>query len=142
MRVAKIRELPGKDTFVVKNSGLYPVVSVESGQVSAVGLAGARLLTETSGVTGLGNELSRRPCLRGGGRGRCATRARSFWIWWCAWPWEAWTAGCFSDRSTTSLRVILMLLLMAEVCSWLSWLRHQHSLKSKPPSYLALPYTH
>ena len=43
---------------MVKNSGLYPVVGVESGQVSAVGLAGARLLTETSGVTGLGNELS------------------------------------------------------------------------------------
>ena len=58
MRVAEIRELQGKDTFVVKNSGLYPVVGVESGQVSAVGLAGARLLTETSGVTGLGNELS------------------------------------------------------------------------------------
>ena len=58
MRVAEIRELQGKDTFVVKNSGLYPVVGVESGQVPAVGLAGARLLTETSGVTGLGNELS------------------------------------------------------------------------------------
>ena len=43
---------------MVKNSGLYPVVGVESGQVPAVGLAGARLLTETSGVTGLGNELS------------------------------------------------------------------------------------
>ena len=49
----------GSDTFVVKNSGLYPVVGVESGQVPAVGLAGARLLTETSRVTGLGNELSR-----------------------------------------------------------------------------------
>ena len=59
MRVAEIRELQGKDTFVVKNSGLYPVVGVESGQVPAVGLAGARLLTETSGVTGLGDELSR-----------------------------------------------------------------------------------
>ena len=59
MLVAEIRELQGKDTFVVKNSGLYPVVGVESGQVPAVGLAGARLLTETSGVTGLGDELSR-----------------------------------------------------------------------------------
>ena len=49
----------GSDTFVVKNSGLYPVVGVESGQVPAVGLAGARLLTETSRVAGLGNELSR-----------------------------------------------------------------------------------
>ena len=58
MRVAEIRELQGKDTFVVKNSGLYPVVGVESGQVPAVGLAGARLLTETSRVTGLGDELS------------------------------------------------------------------------------------
>ena len=58
MRVAEIRELQGKDTFVVKNSGLYPVVGVESGDVPAVGLAGARLLTETSGVTGLGDELS------------------------------------------------------------------------------------
>ena len=48
----------GSDTFVVKNSGLYPVVGVESGQVPAVGLAGARLLTETSRVTGLGDELS------------------------------------------------------------------------------------
>jgi hypothetical protein len=53
MRVAEIRELQGKDTFVVKNGGLYPVVGVESGQVPAVGLAGARLLTETSGVTGI-----------------------------------------------------------------------------------------
>ena len=43
---------------MVKNSGLYPVVGVESGDVPAVGLAGARLLTETSGVTGLGDELS------------------------------------------------------------------------------------
>ena len=58
MRVAEIRELQGKDTFAVKKSGLYPVVGVESGQVSAVGLAGARLLTETSRVTGLGDELS------------------------------------------------------------------------------------
>ena len=59
MRVAEIRELQGKDTFAVKNSGLYPVVGVESGDVPAVGLAGARLLTETSRVTGLGDELSR-----------------------------------------------------------------------------------
>ena len=44
---------------MVKNSGLYPSVVAESGDVPAVGLAGARLLTETSGVTGLGNELSR-----------------------------------------------------------------------------------
>ena len=58
MRVAEIRELQGKDTFAVKNSGLYPAVGVESGDVPAVGLAGARLLTETSRVTGLGNELS------------------------------------------------------------------------------------
>ena len=43
----------------MKNSGLYPVVGVESGDVPAVGLAGARLLTETSRVTGLGDELSR-----------------------------------------------------------------------------------
>ena len=43
---------------MVKNSGLYPSVEAESGDVPAVGLAGARLLTETSGVTGLGNELS------------------------------------------------------------------------------------
>ena len=48
-----------RSTFVVKNSGLYPAVGVESGDVPAVGLAGARLLTETSRVTGLGNELSR-----------------------------------------------------------------------------------
>ena len=59
MRVAEIRELQGKDTFVVKNIGLYPVVGVESGDVPAMGLAGARLLTETSRVTGLGDELSR-----------------------------------------------------------------------------------
>ena len=43
---------------MVKNSGLYPSVVAESGDVPAVGLAGARLLTETSGVTGLGDELS------------------------------------------------------------------------------------
>ena len=42
----------------MNNSGLCPVVGVESGQVPAVGLAGARQLTETSGVTGLSNELS------------------------------------------------------------------------------------
>ena len=47
-----------RSTFVVKNSGLYPSVVAESGDVPAVGLAGARLLTETSGVTGLGDELS------------------------------------------------------------------------------------
>ena len=44
---------------MVKKSGLYPAVGVESGDVPAVGLAGARLLTETSRVTGLGDELSR-----------------------------------------------------------------------------------
>ena len=44
---------------MVKNSGLYPVVGVESGDIPGVGLAGARLLTETSRVTGLGDELSR-----------------------------------------------------------------------------------
>ena len=44
---------------MVKNSGLYPSVVVKSGDVPAVGLAGARLLTETSRVTGLGDELSR-----------------------------------------------------------------------------------
>ena len=59
MRVAEIRELQGKDTFVVKNSGLYPVVGVESGDIPGVGRVGARLLTETSRVTGLGDELSR-----------------------------------------------------------------------------------
>ena len=42
-----------------------------------------------------------------------------------------------SHMSTTSLRVILVLLFMAAVRSWLSWLRHQNSLKSKPPPYLA-----
>jgi len=40
MRVAEIRELQGKDTFAVKNSGLYPAVGVESRDVSAVGLDG------------------------------------------------------------------------------------------------------
>ena len=59
MRVAEIRELQGRDTFAVKNIGLCPAVGVESGDVPAVGLAGARLLTETSRVTGLGDELSR-----------------------------------------------------------------------------------
>ena len=43
----------------MKNSGLCPAVGVEPGGVPAVGLAGVRLLTETSRVTGLGNELSR-----------------------------------------------------------------------------------
>ena len=59
MRVAEIRELQGRDTFAVKDSGLYPAVGVGSGDVPAVGLAGARLLTETSRVTGLSNGLSR-----------------------------------------------------------------------------------
>ena len=44
---------------MVKNSGLYPAVGVEPRDVPAMGLAGARLLTETTRVTGLGNELSR-----------------------------------------------------------------------------------
>ena len=43
----------------MKTSGLYPAVGVEPRDVPAVGLAGARLLTETTRVTGLGNELSR-----------------------------------------------------------------------------------
>ena len=43
----------------MKNSGLYPVVGAESGDVPALGLAGARLLTETSRVTDLGDEFSR-----------------------------------------------------------------------------------
>lgn len=43
-----------RSTFVVKNSGFYPSVVAESGDVPAVGLAGARLLTETSRFTGLG----------------------------------------------------------------------------------------
>lgn len=59
MRVAEIRELQGRDTFAVKNSELCPAVGVEPGGVPAVGLAGVRLLTETSRVTGLGNEISR-----------------------------------------------------------------------------------
>ena len=42
---------------MVKATGLYPSVGTESGDVSAVGLAGARLLTETIQVTGLGEEL-------------------------------------------------------------------------------------
>ena len=46
---------------MVKNSGFHPSVVAESGDVPAVGLAGARLLTETSRVTGLGDELSRAP---------------------------------------------------------------------------------
>lgn len=37
MRVAEIRELQGRDTFVVKNIGLYPVVGVESGGCSCGG---------------------------------------------------------------------------------------------------------
>ena len=47
------------------------------------------------------------------------------------------SACIVSHRSRTSSRVILVLLFMAAACSWLSWLRHQNSLKSKPPSYLA-----
>ena len=48
-----------RSTFAVKNSGLYPDVGAESGDVPALGLAGARLLTETSRVTDLGDEFSR-----------------------------------------------------------------------------------
>ena len=68
---------------------MYPAVGVESGDVPAVGLAGARLLTEAVRVTGLGGVSSAVPCLRGGGRGRCTTRAGSWRIWRCAWLWEA-----------------------------------------------------
>ena len=59
MRVAEIRELQGKDTFVVKNSGLYPSVVAESGDVPAGGWPGARLLTETIRVTSLDASLSK-----------------------------------------------------------------------------------
>ena len=48
-----------RSTFVVKNSGLYPSVVVKSGDVPAVGLAGARLLTETIRVTSLDASLSK-----------------------------------------------------------------------------------
>ena len=48
-----------RSTFVVKNSGLYPSVVAESGDVPAVGLAGARLLTETIRVTSLDASLSK-----------------------------------------------------------------------------------
>ena len=44
---------------MVKNSGLYPSVVVKSGDVPAVGLAGARLLTETIRVTSLDASLSK-----------------------------------------------------------------------------------
>ena len=44
---------------MVKNSGLYPSVVAESGDVPAVGLAGARLLTETIRVTSLDASLSK-----------------------------------------------------------------------------------
>ncbi len=42
----------------MKSTGLYPCVGVESGQVPAVALAGAVLLTEAIRVTGLGDGLS------------------------------------------------------------------------------------
>ena len=61
MRVAEIRELQGKDTFVVKNIGLYPVVGVESGDVPAVGLAGAVVEPRGQGVVA-------EPLLEGRGR--------------------------------------------------------------------------
>ena len=48
-----------RGTLVVKNSGLYPSVVAESGDVPAVGLAGARLLTETIRVTSLDASLSK-----------------------------------------------------------------------------------
>ena len=48
----------GRGALVVNGTGLYPQAGVEAGEVPAVGPAGARLLTETSRVTGLGDELS------------------------------------------------------------------------------------
>lgn len=44
MRATEIRELQGKDTFVMKSSGLYPATGEGLGQVAAVDLAGAKLL--------------------------------------------------------------------------------------------------
>lgn len=44
---------------MVKTSGLYPAVGVEAGDVPAVGLAGARLLTRAIEITGLGDEVCR-----------------------------------------------------------------------------------
>mgnify|MGYP001683046793 CR=1 FL=1 len=71
------------------------MVGVGSGDVAAVGPAGARLLTEAVRVRGWATS-SAVPCLRGGGRGRCATRARSWRIRRCARPWEA--VACRTSR--------------------------------------------
>ncbi len=43
---------------MVKVTGIYPRVGVDSGEVAAVGHAGGVLLTETVRVTGLGRCLS------------------------------------------------------------------------------------
>ena len=47
----------GRGTLVVNGTGLYPAVGVESGEVPAVGPAGARLLTGTIRATGLDTAL-------------------------------------------------------------------------------------
>ena len=48
----------GRGALVVNGTGLYPAVGVESGEVPAVGPAGARLLTGTVRAVGLDAALS------------------------------------------------------------------------------------
>ena len=48
----------GRGALVVNGTGLYPAVGVESGEVPAVGPAGARLLTGTVRAVGLDTALS------------------------------------------------------------------------------------
>lgn len=94
MLVVKIRDLRGKDTFVVKSTGLYPSVGVESRDVPAVGLAGARLLTSGRPGHGTGYLAVAGSVVVAGVRGRCMIRARSWRTWRCAWPWEPVPVGC------------------------------------------------
>ena len=94
MLVVKIRDLRGKDTFVVKSTGLYPSVGVESRDVPAVGLAGARLLTSGRPGHGTGYLAVAGSVVVAGVRGRCMIRARSWRTWRCAWPWAGACRMC------------------------------------------------
>ena len=64
---------------MVKVTGIYPRVGVDSGEVAAVGHAGGVLLTETVRVTGLAGACRPRS-LGGASRWRAMIRRRWCWI--------------------------------------------------------------
>ena len=76
------------------NTGFSPRVQVDASPSAVVGQAGAVLLTDTVGVSGLDVALTQ-GWRRGGSRPRCMIPRRSCWIWRCRWR----SAGTASPMS-------------------------------------------